>query len=559
MFVDWKSVPPIEAGAVKRTLAQLALLITLERGILGIIVSYALGIGLFALIVPLTVQEIVNTYAFAIQPIMIITLTLVMAASLVFMGAFRVLQTRAVETLVQRLYTRIALAATKQLPRFRHESFVPRSINTFIEAEFLPRALVAMVADIVNVVIGGMVGMTILVMFHPFFLLFNMILVAGFLLILASLGQGGLRITLAVSERNYDVLNWLQDIAHNLLHFKATNSTELLLKKTDDLVRSYVKARQTRSDILTGRQYKGAVLWQALGHSALLGSAGWLLAVGQLTLGQFVAAEVIVGTLLLNMDTIARRMYALIYVFTSCRELSALFAQPVDEEPGRLSTPIPDPTVHGVRLTCKNLGFAYPNEPPVFEHVNLEVMPGERVAILSSSSRGKTTLALTLAGLYVPTDGLIRYNDVDIRHLGMNSLNACRGLVMDSHLSLFDGTLEENITMGRASTRYEDVRWALHFVELDGEVDALPEGLQTTVRARGKAFTTSQLLRILVARAVVTRPQLLIFDGMLHNMPPTLRETILRRLCSKDESWSVIFVSNDLTLSQHVDRRILID
>lgn len=75
---------------------------------------------------------------------------------------------------------------------------------------------------------------------------------------------------------------------------------------------------------------------------------------------------------------------------------------------------------------------------------------------------------------------------------------------------------------------------------------------------RGKLFTKSQILRILVARAIVTRPQLLIFDGTLHNMEPDLRQILLRRLCSKEEAWSVIFVTNDPSIGDYVDRRVML-
>lgn len=106
-------------------LARLNLLIGLERRILAIVASYAVAIGLLALIIPLTVQELVNTFAFAIQPIMIVTLVATMLAALLLMGAFRVLQGRAVEVLVQRIYTRLALAFTEALPRFRENVFLP--------------------------------------------------------------------------------------------------------------------------------------------------------------------------------------------------------------------------------------------------------------------------------------------------------------------------------------------------------------------------------------------------------------------------------------------------
>jgi ABC-type bacteriocin/lantibiotic exporter with double-glycine peptidase domain len=547
------------SNLLRDTVARLSLLVRLEKKILAIIGAYALTIGLFSLIVPLTVQEMVNTFAFAIQPIMIVTLSGIMALTLVGIGAFRVLQLRAVEILVQRLYARIALGLTQQLPRFREESFAPKYVNYFSEAEFLPRSIVAMLVDVMNVFVGGAIGMSILVLYHPYFLAYNVLLVGGFLLVIVSLGQGGFKITRTVSQLHYETLNWLQDIGHNLLHFKATNSTPLLLQKTDELVKAYVMARRTRGNILTGTQYKGAVLFQAFGHSGLIATSGWLLAMGQITLGQFVASEVIVGTLLLNMDLVAKRMYAIYYVFTSLDELNTLFNLPKDTEQGKLTVSLPDPSLHGVRITCKDVSFAYPDSPPVFENFNLEVAPGEKVAIFSNSTSGKTTLARVLAGLYRPTGGVIRYNGVDLRDLDMEAINACRGLILDSQLSLFEGTLEDNITLGRPGVEYTDIQWALRFVEMAEEVDAMPMGLKSPVTARGKNFTSSQILRLLVARAVAVRPQLLILDGTLHSMQPTTREIILRRICSKEEPWSVVFVSNDPSLKAHVDRRLVLD
>lgn len=543
---------------LRATIARLSLFIKFEKKILAILLSYAMAIGVFALIIPLTVQELVNTFAYALQPIMIVTLTAVMAIALVVMGSFRVLQARAVEILVQRLYARIALGLTQQLPRFSEVGFTPKYANYFMEAELLPRSLAAMLVDIINVIVGGTLGMMILVMYHPYFLAFNVLLVGGFTAMIIILGRGGLKITMDVSRHNYATMNWLQDIANNLLHFKATASTPFLMKKTDELVNRYVAARRIRSDILTGTQYKGSVIWQALGHSGLIATAGWLLAIGQITLGQFVASEVIVGTLILNLDTVSKRMYYVYYAFTSLYELETLFSLPKDKDHGKLSVPLPDPTVHGVRLTCKDLSFAYPNSPPIFQHFDVEVAPGEKVAVFSSTSTGKTTLARVLAGLYAPTSGVIRYNGVDLRDLDMDSLNACRGLILDSQLTLFESTLEENLTVGRP-VHYDDIRWALRFVELEEDVDAMPQGLGTLVQRGSKGFTTSQTLRLLVARAIVMRPQILILDGTLHSMLPAMRETILRRLCSKEEPWSVIFVSNDPSLGAHVDRRIVLE
>jgi putative ABC transport system ATP-binding protein len=154
---------------------------------------------------------------------------------------------------------------------------------------------------------------------------------------------------------------------------------------------------------------------------------------------------------------------------------------------------------------------------------------------------------------------VVRYNDVDLREVTMDYINGARGLVLDSQPTLFGGTLEENISLGRTSIRFEDLRWAIRFVELEEEIDRLPHGLETPVEAGGTQYTKSQILRILVARAIVTRPPLLIFDGTLHNMEPEVRRILLRRLCSKEESWTAIFVTNDPAIDAFVDRRVLVE
>lgn len=539
-------------------LGCLGVLFRLERRILALIFSYSLAIGLFSLIVPLTVQELVNTFAFAIQPITIVTLAGVMVVGLMFVGTFRALQFYAVEVLERRVFARVALGMAQQLPHLQFHEFQPRYANYFMETVFMQRALSVLLVDLINVIVGGAVGMTILVFYHPYFLLYNALLLAGFSVVFFLMSHGGLKATIDMSHAKYETLHWLQEISHNLLHFKSTDSHALLMTRTDEFVRSYVETRQTRFGILI-RQYLGSVGWQAVAHSGLLATAGWLLSMGQLTLGQLVAAEVVVSGLLLSLDAVVKRMGHIYYFLTGLYELDFLFSLPKDQASIALSVTLPDPTIHGIRVTCKDLAFTHPGMPPTFEHFNLEVTPGEKIGIYAGTAAAKTSLARILAGMEAPTGGVIRYNGVDLRHLDLHTINRCRGFMIDSQLTLFEGTIEDNIVLGRSYIPYGDVRWALRFTELEEEVDALPQGLKTHVRAPGKVLAPTHIMRILLARAILARPQILIFDGILHTMHPTLRETILRRLCSKDEPWSVVFVSNDPNLTPHVDRRIILD
>lgn len=539
--------------------AHLGMLLKLERSILGIIASYSVAIGLFLLCVPIAVQELVSTFSFAMEPRMIFTLTLFVASSLTGVAAFRVLQARAVETFQQRIYTRVAIGFTRLLPRLRDDTFATPQAYRFMEADLLTRALVAMVADLFNVAVVGTIGVTMLILFHPFFLLYILVLILGFVGLLTLFGRGGFFITLEMSRLHYDIFGWIQNIAHNLPHLRAAGDSPYLLERTDTLTRTYARIRQRRSDTLTGRQYKAAALWQVVGHSGLLITAGLLVADGQLTVGQFAAAEVLVGNLLLNMDTLARRMVAMFFTFVSCREIAAVFSLPTEEDGAQEDVPAAQFGAAGIRMTCRNLSYCGPDGAPIFENVSFDVAPGEKVAVLCSTNSTKTALAKVLAGLHPPTAGFIRYNDMSLVEVSRDSISRVRGLVLDSHPTLLDGTLEENITLGRPTIDYPDLQWALRFVELDHDIDALPQGLNTRVSSLDNALSMSQILRLLVARAIVIRPQLLIFDGTLHNMLPATREVLLRRLCAKDEPWSVIFLSNDPNFSAFVDRRISLD
>ncbi len=539
--------------------AHIGLLIRLEKKMLGIIASYAVAIGMFMLCVPIAVQELVSTFSFAIEPVMIFTLTIVVGAALTGAAAFRILQSRAVETLQQRVYTRIAIAFTETLPRIREDAFLPQHAHRFAEADLLTRALVAMVADLFNVAVVGTIGMSLLIFFHPYFLLYNTILVVGWIFLLTVFGKGGFLSTLEMSRVNYEIYHWMQNIATNLPHLRAVGKSPYLMKKTDELTDLYARVRQRRSDLLTGRQYKAAALWQVVGHAGMIGTAGMLVSMGQLTVGQFAAAELIASNLLTNMDTLARRMVHMFFAFVSFRELHALLSLPQEEVGSRTVVPLDQFGLAGIKVTVNDLAFAYPDGPSLFEHFYLDIAPGEKVMVLCQSNMQKTVLAKVLAGLLSPSAGVVRYNDMNLMEVSLDSIDACRSLMLDSHPTLLEGTIEDNITLGRRSITYEDVQWALQFVELDEEIDRMPAGLTTNVTGQGNQFTLSQILRLLLARAIVTRPHVLIVEGTLHSMAPSLREVILRRLCSKDEPWSIIFVSNDPTFASYVERRITLE
>jgi putative ABC transport system ATP-binding protein len=529
-----------------------------ERRILTLVVAYAFMIALFSLIVPLTVQELVNTFSFAIQPVMIVTLTGIMVAVLIFVGLFKTLQHYAVEVLQRRLFVRTAFAMAQKLLHVRLQGFNPRVSNYFTETVFMQRALSVLLVNLVHVIVGGVIGMTILVFYHPYFILFNLVLLLGFAIIFFVLSRGGLRTTIAMSHAKYDVLRWIQEIAENVLHMKATDSHTLLIQRTDQLTAKYIECRRARFAVLL-RQFIASVGGQAFTHGGALALAGWLLATDELTIGQLVAVEVVVGGLIANFDAVVKSIGNVYFFFTALEELEDVFALPKDQRqlPPSSTVAILDPTTHGIRVKCDGLGVMY-DGVPVIAGFDLEVQPGETVAIYARTRTERMSLARVLAGLELPTSGIVSYNDIDLRHVNLSLVNQHRGFMIDSQLSLIDGTIADNIVWRRPSVSYDDVRWALRVSQLQEEVATFPEGINSDIKVLGEMPTSSHILRILLARAIVGRPRLLICDGLIHDIQPPLRDTILRRLCSKEERWTVIFVSNDPDLTPYADRQILL-
>lgn len=312
---------------LKNHLDRLGRFVWHERILLLSILTYAVAVGILSLIIPLTVQELVNTFAYTVSPVMLATLIGIMAIILFFVGAFRILQFYATDILERRLFVRVTLALAQIVSRVKGETFQSDSINRFFETVFVQRALSSLLVDFTNVLVGGLIGMTLLIFYHPYFIIFDLALL-GSVFLVGILGKGGVHTTLRMSEAKYDVFRWLQEVTGDRTRFNAATGFDLM-EQADVLARSYVRARESRFGVLL-RQYIGWLSLQVFLHTGLLGTAGWLLSQGQLTLGQLVAAEVVVASLLVNLESVIKRTYIVFYFFSALTELDALFSLPED-------------------------------------------------------------------------------------------------------------------------------------------------------------------------------------------------------------------------------------
>jgi subfamily B ATP-binding cassette protein HlyB/CyaB len=163
-------------------------------------------------------------------------------------------------------------------------------------------------------------------------------------------------------------------------------------------------------------------------------------------------------------------------------------------------------------ITVDNLSFRYAeNLPYLYRGLSLRVEPGQCLAIMGPSGCGKSTLARLLQGFYLPDEGGIHIDGHDIRHLAVNELRNHFGVVPQETV-LFSGTIHDNILLGNPHAGFEDVVVACKAAGIHAAIEALPQGYQTEIGEHGAGLSGGQKQRIAIARAILKRPPILIFD-----------------------------------------------
>lgn len=542
----------------KSATAHVLSLLRAERRDLAVVISYALAIGLLSLVVPICVQSIVNTVAFGsvYQPVIVLTMLVLLLVGL--SGAMSLVQIWIVELLQCRLFVRVALGLAQRIPRFHASVFrkeVPQDlINRFFEVVIVQKLVSKIVLEGIAVILQVGIGLLILSFYHPFLLVFVMLLGFSALVICGPLGIGAIATAMKESSAKHTVLIWLENVAENSFLFKSGQGRAFAMERADYTTYSYLKCRKKHFRIVF-RQMIGFVLVQTIASAALLGLGGLLVIREQLTLGQLVAAELIVAGVLMSFNKLGRLLESYYDMVASISKLDSLIELPTEAAVGddllNEAKPLP------VLLRDVVAGFEGARQP-VLRGASLEIASGAKVAIYGENGSGKSLIADLLVRFHLPDEGTVILGNQHLQDL--NPLSIREQVKMVRGLEVFRGTIEENLTLGLTGILRSDLRAVLDSVGLREEIEELPNGLETWLREDARPLSSGQAHRMVLARALILKPRLLIIDELLDSIDKRVMEQyVLPTLLDVSAPWTLLVMTHDEELAKKFSRSFVLD
>jgi ABC-type bacteriocin/lantibiotic exporter with double-glycine peptidase domain len=541
--------------------ARLIKLLSAEKKDILYIFIYATIIGVSSLILPLGIQAAIELISGGVFFSSIYFLIAIIIVGVLGSGVLQVMQITIVEYIQRRVFTKAAFEFAFRVPRIRMEAIAnihfPELMNRFFDVLTIQKGLPKLLIDLSTGLIQILFGLILLSLYHPFFVFFGISLITILFLIFYTTGPKGLHSSIIESKYKYKAVYWLEELARALYSFKLFGSTDLPIRKTDYFVNNYLKNRRNHFRVLIS-QYAYVLLFKAVVTAGLLIIGTILVVQREITLGQFVASEVIIILILNSVEKIISYMDVVYDMLTAVDKISHVTDLPL-EKTGGIDIPVKrGAEKEGFKIDIQNLVYHYPeSNSAAINDISLSISKGERICISGIGDSGKTTLTSLIAGLYSDYKGSITFNDYSLRDVDRVHLRNMIGKNVSTE-DIFEGTMIENVLVGKPLADESIAIDAIKSVGLDKAINSLPLGLNTPILSGGKGYSETFVQKLILARCIAKDPGLLILNDYFNNFPKNERLQLIQMLTDESRTWTLIVVSNDPLIMAACDRVIFL-
>ncbi|MFZ4103261.1 MAG: peptidase domain-containing ABC transporter [Sediminibacterium sp.] len=543
---------------ISRSLYKLFRLLRLDGKEITALYLLSILSGLIQLSLPLGIQAIINFAIVATGrkqlPASMWVLILLVVLGVLFTGMLKINQMKIVEKIQQKIFTRFSFEFSYRIPKLNVISIdqyhLPELVNRFFDIPTLQKSLAKLLLDIPTAVIQLCFGLILLAFYNSVFIVFGIILLVVLYLILYISSPKGFEASLEESNYKYDLGGWVQEIARGIKTFKFFNSFNLHLEKTNHLLEGYLHSRNRHFQILK-LQYWSLVIFKILITAAMLIVGGILLIRQEINIGQFIAAEIIILTIMNAVEKLIVSLETVYDLLTSIEKINKITEKPIDEE-GTYEYV----KKQGIEIEAKNLSFGF-EKTTILKNISFLIKPGQKVAITGDGDSGKTVLLRMLTGVFQDFEGDLSFDQVPINNYNLNTLRNNIGIYMQKQ-DIFSASLWENITLGNKEVKEQDVLDTFKIVGLDNFYKSLSKGFDTHLEPTGKQLSSSSVQKLLIARSLLNQPALLLLDEPMKLIAADDKQYLKNYLFGLKDV-TIIFTTNDSALIAKCDMVIHLD
>lgn len=545
------------AGNRPNPIERILTILKYQKGEISSIYIYAILNGLVQLSLPLGIQSIISFVMGGSISTSIIILIILVVLGVFFTGLFQVNQMKQIEKIQQQLFVRYAFEFAHILPRLNLKSVdpyhLPELVNRFFDTGTLQKGLAKLLLDIPTATIQIIFGLFLLSFYHPIFIMFGLLLLLLIYLMLRYSGNKGLEASMEESDHKYEMAGWIEEMARVITSFKFARKSSLHLHKTDAYTSKYLDARTRHFRILLF-QYWSLIGFKIAITAAMLIMGSFLLVGQQLNIGQFIAAEIIIIMIISSVEKLIFNLDNVYDVLTAVEKLGKITDLPEEREgQNELAT-----SSIGMAIKVSDLGFAYGDGQPVLKQLNFSIAPGEKIQIMGRYGSGKSTLLRLLSGAYQPFEGVINLDGQSIVNYTVQSIRNKTGILLSTQ-ELFQGSLMENITLGKTGVDMSQINQLAELIGLKDFIDRQPAGYDLPIDPNGDRLPRRIRLKILLLRALLLQPRLLLLEEPWLGLEPVYAQQIKEYLLHQTPSATVIVVSNDTDFAAKASQVVLME
>lgn len=541
---------------LKRPIKRLLQVINLERKEISAIYFFAILAGLLQLAVPLGVQAIINFVLAGRLSTSIIVLIAFVVFSTFATGLLQVNQMKIIEKIQQRLFTRYSFEFAWRIPRLDLKQtdsyYLPEFVNRFFDTINLEKSLARLLIDFPSALIQVIFGLILLSLYANVFIIFSLLVILILFIIIRSTYKRGLSTSLYESDQKYAVAGWIEEIARVLKSFQFSKGSAFPMEKTDQLVTKYLHARTSHFKVLL-LQYWALIGFKIIITAAMLIVGAALLVGNQINVGQFAAAEIVIITVLASVEKLIKSLDKIYDILTSVEKLGKVIDKPLEPE-GSLH---PDPDSNGMSIEFQNVGFSYSNNIDILKGISFRLEKGQKMCITGSDGSGKSTLLKMLTGAYPDFTGTITINEIPIGNYNPTLLRAETGILFQSQ-DIFQGTLWENISLGDKSVTTSQITDLAEKLGITDVITSLKNGFDMQIDAGGKRLSSAVIRKVLLLRALISKPQLLLLEEPWLGFNDECRKKIRNYLLNEIPATTVLVISNEIDFADSCNSAIQI-